>query len=72
MLEHSTRTRVTWRNAKFVRLAYGGSVRLTSTAERFLNGRTVVLESGGHHVFLTNEADVARLILSFLAELPSP
>ena len=36
------------------------------------NGRTVVLESGGHHVFLTNESEVARLIVSFLAELPSP
>ena len=31
-----------------------------------------MVESGGHHVFLTNEADVARLTLSFLADLPSP
>jgi pimeloyl-ACP methyl ester carboxylesterase len=36
------------------------------------NARTVVLESGGHHAFLTNESEVARLILSFLAELPTP
>jgi non-heme chloroperoxidase len=40
--------------------------------EQAPNGRTVVLESGGHHVFLTNEADVAGLILSFLGSLPSP
>ena len=34
------------------------------------NGRTVVLESGGHHVFLTNASEVARLMLSFLEGLP--
>ena len=36
-----------------------------------VDGRTILLESGGHHVFLTNEGDVARRILSFLAEPPA-
>ena len=35
------------------------------------DARTIVLASGGHHVFLTNQSEVTRLILSF-AEGLSP
>jgi pimeloyl-ACP methyl ester carboxylesterase len=36
------------------------------------DARAVLLESGGHHVFLTNADEVARLTLSFLADLSVP
>jgi hypothetical protein len=36
------------------------------------DGRVVLLESGAHHVFLTNADEVARYVLSFLADLPIP
>jgi hypothetical protein len=33
------------------------------------HGRVVVADSGGHAIFIANEAEVVRLIRAFLAEV---
>jgi pimeloyl-ACP methyl ester carboxylesterase len=40
--------------------------------EATTNAHVVLLDSGGHHVLLTNADEVSHLILSFLADLPGP